>query len=174
MSEERRLAYVGITRARKKLYLTRAMMRSAWGRPVENPASRFLAEIPSEVITWKREEPSPGFGSGWGGGYGTTGFSGGNDDAWSDISYGARRSRRMRGSAASSPSQRNQSAIPEKKPGGAKLDLAVGDKVNHAKYGLGTVIAADGQGARATVTIDFGSSGTIRLMLVGAPPMEKL
>lgn len=174
LSEERRLAYVGITRARKKLYLTRAMMRSAWGRPVENPASRFLAEIPSEVITWKREEPSPGFGSGWGGGYGTAGFSGGNDDAWSDISYGARRSRRMRGSAASSPSQRNQSAIPEKKPGGAKLDLAVGDKVNHAKYGLGTVIAADGQGARATVTIDFGSSGTIRLMLVGAPPMEKL
>ena len=174
LSEERRLAYVGITRARKKLYLTRAVMRSAWGRPVENPASRFLAEIPSEVITWKREEPSPGFGSGWGGGYGTAGFSGGNDDAWSDISYGARRSRRMRGSAASSPSQRNQSAIPEKKPGGAKLDLAVGDKVNHAKYGLGTVIAADGQGARATVTIDFGSSGTIRLMLVGAPPMEKL
>ncbi|MDK8500394.1 UvrD-helicase domain-containing protein [Corynebacterium pseudodiphtheriticum] len=174
LSEERRLAYVGITRARKKLYLTRAMMRSAWGRPVENPASRFLAEIPSEVITWKREEPSPGFGSGWGGGYGTAGFSGGNVDAWSDISYGARRSRRMRGSAASSPSQRNQSAIPEKKPGGAKLDLAVGDKVNHAKYGLGTVIAADGQGARATVTIDFGSSGTIRLMLVGAPPMEKL
>lgn len=174
LSEERRLAYVGITRARKKLYLTRAMMRSAWGRPVENPASRFLAEIPSEVITWKREEPSPGYGSGWGGGYGTAGFSGGNDDAWSDISYGARRSRRMRGSAASSPSQRNQSAIPEKKPGGAKLDLAVGDKVNHAKYGLGTVIAADGQGARATVTIDFGSSGTIRLMLVGAPPMEKL
>lgn len=174
LSEERRLAYVGITRARKKLYLTRAMMRSAWGRPVENPASRFLAEIPSEVITWKREEPSPGFGSGWGGGYGTAGFSGGNDDAWSDISHGARRSRRMRGSAASSPSQRNQSAIPEKKTGGAKLDLAVGDKVNHAKYGLGTVIAADGQGARATVTIDFGSSGTIRLMLVGAPPMEKL
>lgn len=174
LSEERRLAYVGITRARKKLYLTRAMMRSAWGRPVENPASRFLAEIPSEVITWKREEPSPGFGTGWGGGYGTAGFSGGNDDAWSDISYGARRSRRMRGSAASSPSQRNQSAISEKKPGGAKLDLAVGDKVNHAKYGLGTVIAADGQGARATVTIDFGSSGTIRLMLVGAPPMEKL
>ena len=90
------------------------------------------------------------------------------------MSYGARRSRRMRGSAASSPSQRNRSGIPEKKTGGAKLDLAVGDKVNHAKYGLGTVISADGQGARATVTIDFGSSGTIRLMLVGAPPMEKL
>ena len=180
LSEERRLAYVGITRARKKLYLTRAMMRSAWGRPVENPASRFLAEIPSEVITWKREEPTTGYGAGWGsgvyGGYGAgaSNFSGGNDDAWSDISYGARRSRRMGGSAASSPSQRGRSGIPKKNTGGAKLELAVGDKVNHAKYGLGTVIAADGQGARATVTIDFGSSGTIRLMLVGAPPMEKL
>ena len=171
---------MGITRARKKLYLTRAMMRSAWGRPVENPASRFLAEIPSEVITWKREEPTTGYGAGWGsgvyGGYGAgaSNFSGGNDDAWSDISYGARRSRRMGGSAASSPSQRGRSGIPKKNTGGAKLELAVGDKVNHAKYGLGTVIAADGQGARATVTIDFGSSGTIRLMLVGAPPMEKL
>lgn len=175
LSEERRLAYVGITRARKKLYLTRAMMRSAWGRPVENPASRFLAEIPAEVITWKREEPTAGFGSGWGGSsYGSGSFSGGDDDAWSDISYGARRSRRMGGSAASSPSQRGRAGIPKKASGGAKLDLAVGDKVNHAKYGLGTVIAADGQGARATVTIDFGSSGTIRLMLVGAPPMEKL
>lgn len=175
LSEERRLAYVGITRARKKLYLTRAMMRSAWGRPVENPASRFLAEIPSEVITWKREEPTAGLGTGWGtGGSSFTSFGGGDDDSWAEMSYGARRSRRMRGSAASSPSQRNRSGIPEKKTGGAKLDLAVGDKVNHAKYGLGTVISADGQGARATVTIDFGSSGTIRLMLVGAPPMEKL
>lgn len=175
LSEERRLAYVGITRARKKLYLTRAMMRSAWGRPVENPASRFLAEIPSEVITWKREEPTAGLGTGWGtGGSSFTSFGGGDDDSWAEMSYGARRSRRMRGSAASSPSQRNRSGIPEKKTGGAKLDLAVGDKVNHAKYGLGTVISADGQGARANVTIDFGSSGTIRLMLVGAPPMEKL
>ncbi len=55
LSEERRLAYVGITRARKRLYLTRAMMRSSWGQPMTNPGSRFLEEIPSEAIEWQRE-----------------------------------------------------------------------------------------------------------------------
>lgn len=50
----------------------------------------------------------------------------------------------------------------------------MGDRVNHDKYGLGTVIASDGSGARATVTIDFGSSGKVRLMLIGGVPMEKL
>jgi DNA helicase II / ATP-dependent DNA helicase PcrA len=50
----------------------------------------------------------------------------------------------------------------------------VGDRVNHDKYGLGTVIASDGAGVRATVTIDFGSSGTVRLMLIGGVPLQKL
>ncbi|MBO0839710.1 MAG: ATP-dependent DNA helicase PcrA, partial [Sciscionella sp.] len=54
------------------------------------------------------------------------------------------------------------------------LKLDVGDRVNHDKYGLGTVIAADGVGPRATATIDFGSAGTIRLMLIGSVPMQKL
>jgi DNA helicase-2/ATP-dependent DNA helicase PcrA len=50
----------------------------------------------------------------------------------------------------------------------------VGDRVSHDKYGLGTVVAADGSGPRATVTIDFGSAGTIRLMLIGGVPLVKL
>ena len=50
------------------------------------------------------------------------------------------------------------------------LHLEVGDRVNHDKYGLGTVVASDGAGARATVTIDFGSAGTVRLMLIGSVP----
>ena len=54
------------------------------------------------------------------------------------------------------------------------LNLAVGDRVNHAKYGLGTVMAVEGSGVRETVTIDFGSSGTVRLMTIGGVPMEKL
>ena len=53
------------------------------------------------------------------------------------------------------------------------LQLVVGDRVSHDKYGLGTVIASDGSGARATA-IDFGSSGKVRLMLIGGVPMEKL
>ena len=54
------------------------------------------------------------------------------------------------------------------------LQLSVGDRVNHAKYGLGTVQSVEGSGVRETVTIDFGSSGTVRLMLIGGVPMEKL
>lgn len=54
------------------------------------------------------------------------------------------------------------------------LQLEVGDRVNHDKYGLGTVIAAEGSGPRATATIDFGSAGTVRLMLIGSVPMVKL
>ncbi|CAB4617629.1 unannotated protein [freshwater metagenome] len=57
LEEERRLAYVGITRARERLYLSRSMMRSAWGAPAYNPASRFLDEIPEESLNWRREEP---------------------------------------------------------------------------------------------------------------------
>ena len=57
LEEERRLAYVGITRAREKLYLTRAVVRSAWGTPTTNPASRFLEEIPEELLEYRRLEP---------------------------------------------------------------------------------------------------------------------
>ncbi len=56
LAEERRLAYVGITRARKRLYISRAITRSAWGSPQHNPPSRFLNELPSQLIDWRRTE----------------------------------------------------------------------------------------------------------------------
>src|SRR4051794_5570971 len=56
LEEERRLAYVGLTRARERLYLSRALVRSAWGAPAHNPASRFLGEIPDELVDWRRTE----------------------------------------------------------------------------------------------------------------------
>lgn len=59
LSEERRLAYVGITRARQRLYLSRAKVRSSWGQPMLNPESRFLREIPQELINWRRTEAPP-------------------------------------------------------------------------------------------------------------------
>ena len=71
LEEERRLAYVGITRARERLYLSRAIVRSAWGAPSHNPPSRFLDEIPAELLDWRRTEadqtrwtPSSSNGSG--------------------------------------------------------------------------------------------------------------
>ncbi|WP_049147537.1 DNA helicase PcrA [Corynebacterium striatum] len=167
LSEERRLAYVGITRAREQLYFTRAILRSSWGNPMTNPASRFLAEVPEDLIDWRREEPDSSLSSAWGG-----------DDSYqygrsygSDWSGWGRTSPRV----TPSPSQRTRKpASSTSMPKNNQLILVVGDRVNHAKYGLGTVIDASGSGPRATVTVDFGSAGKVRLMLIGGVPMEKL
>ena len=165
LSEERRLAYVGITRAREQLYVTRAIIRSSWGNPMTNPASRFLAEIPEDLIDWRREENDSSLNSAWGDDSYQYGRNFGS--SWSGWS-------RKSGPAASSPSQRKKPAAATSMPKNKNLNLAVGDRVNHAKYGLGTVISSDGSGARATVTVDFGSAGKVRLMLIGGLPMEKL
>ncbi|MBW0014684.1 3'-5' exonuclease, partial [Mycobacterium sp.] len=61
LCEERRLAYVGITRARQRLYVSRAIVRSSWGQPMLNPESRFLREIPQELIDWRRSAPTASF-----------------------------------------------------------------------------------------------------------------
>ena len=172
LAEERRLAYVGITRARETLYLTRAMLRASWGNAVANPASRFLEDIPEKLMYWRREEPGVGGwdddwgASGWGGGsfvggyggYGGYGGSGGYSGRKSGGSY--RKPKIPRSSRSSTPA--------------ANLHLEVGDKVNHDKYGLGTVQSVDGSGPHTSVTIDFGSAGTVKLMLIGGVPLEKL
>jgi DNA helicase-2/ATP-dependent DNA helicase PcrA len=56
LQEERRLAYVGITRAEQRLYLTRAVARAWWGRPEYHQQSRFLGEIPGHLIEWRRDQ----------------------------------------------------------------------------------------------------------------------
>lgn len=160
LAEERRLAYVGITRARKTLYITRAMLRSSWGNPVTNPASRFLTEIPEDLLDWRREEPENSFDSwgqpSWGR---NTGFGSSRGDSWGSPRYGATPKPKK-----TMPSYTKNS----------DLSLIVGDRVNHDKYGLGTVTKVDKGSPADSVTIDFGSSGTVRLMLIGSVPMEKL
>ncbi|MGJ6962558.1 DNA helicase PcrA [Streptosporangium sp. G11] len=63
LEEERRLAYVGITRAEQRLYISRAAVRSSWGSPAFNPASRFLAEIPSELVDWRSDPQKSAWGA---------------------------------------------------------------------------------------------------------------
>ncbi|MGI5504531.1 DNA helicase PcrA [Lentzea sp. CA-135723] len=150
LAEERRLAYVGITRAQRRLYLSRALVRSAWGQPSANPASRFLGEIPQDLLDWRRVEPSraaPTAATTWG-----RSASGGIAS---------------RGLSRPAPGKAGWKDAPAMK-------LEVGDRVTHDKYGLGRVVAVDGAGLRATATIDFGGSGTVRLMLIGSVPMTKL
>jgi DNA helicase-2/ATP-dependent DNA helicase PcrA len=167
LAEERRLAYVGITRARRRLYVSRALMRSAWGSPVENPPSRFLDEIPAELVEWRRlpdaaepyvsRDSRAPFGGGFGGG------------AWSGGGAGTYRSAPVTASRFAPASQRSQS--PKRGPA---LRLAVGDKVSHDKYGLGTVLEVSGAGQLDTAVIDFGTAGTVRMVLNGSAPMVKL
>ena len=183
LAEERRLAYVGITRAMKRLYVTRAMMRSAWGQPNANPASRFLGDIPNELIEWRRTDADARAG----------GFIG-DSDFEGDFSYGRRRfggagyggsgfagrsapvTASRFGSGSPSRAGAAGSGIRKHPTLGSKpaLELAVGDRVSHDKYGLGKVLAVDGAGQRATATIDFGAAGKVRLMLIGGVPMTKL
>ncbi|MHC9720157.1 DNA helicase PcrA [Corynebacterium diphtheriae] len=155
LAEERRLAYVGITRARRTLYLSRAMLRSSWGNPVTNPPSRFLSEIPDELMDWRREEPEHSYDNSWGMGYGSSNSR--SYGSQNSRSYGSPRTPKL-------PKHSNKPAIA----------LNVGDRVNHEKYGLGTVTKVDKMAPADSVTIDFGSSGTVRLMLIGSVPMEKL
>ncbi|MGI9062746.1 MAG: DNA helicase PcrA [Pseudonocardiaceae bacterium] len=156
LAEERRLAYVGLTRARHRLYLSRAITRSAWGQPMTNPESRFLADVPEELVTWRRIAPDRAAPVGRSM-LGHRSDTAGRDAAQVGVAERGMRSTPFRG-WKETPS----------------ISLDVGDRVTHDRYGLGTVVATDGSGPRATATIDFGSSGTVRLMLMGGVPLAKL
>ena len=140
IEEERRLAYVGLTRAEKRLYISRAEYRSSWGSPTYNPASRFLDEIPEGVIEWRNHGGS---------------------------------------SASLSPSLIRKPRVataPPPRPTGKKstaMQLAVGERVSHDTFGLGTVVAIAGEGDKSEATINFGQYGEKRLLLRYAP-VEKL
>ncbi|WP_136519245.1 DNA helicase PcrA [Cellulomonas telluris] len=167
LAEERRLAYVGLTRARQRLYVSRAAVRTAWGVPNEFPPSRFLDDIPDELVDWRRRESSTSrLRGGWGSGFGT---GGGRGSGWNE----------QRGGSGNGPVRTEQrtplprtgasfgSATP--RATGDVPDLTVGDKVTHDSYGLGSVVALEGAGANAVAKIDFGSHGTKRLLLRYSP-----
>ncbi|HIT74380.1 MAG TPA: UvrD-helicase domain-containing protein, partial [Candidatus Avipropionibacterium avicola] len=115
LEEERRLAYVGITRARKRLHLSRAIVRVAWGAPQHNPPSRFLDEIPSHLIDWRRTAAE--------------------QTSWRSTS--ATSQRRVDAGPGWGTTRRGPGA-----GGGRKEPLALetGDRVSHSHFGLGKVL----------------------------------
>ncbi|MBU3868880.1 DNA helicase PcrA [Streptomyces sp. 4503] len=154
LEEERRLAYVGITRARERLYLTRSTMRSAWGQPAYNPPSRFLEEIPDQYVRWRRTgpaTPSASMGS-----IASTPPSG--------LTSGLSSSRSRTGGSGFATRRAKERPV---------VALAIGDRVTHDSFGLGTVVAVKGSGDNAEATIDFGEEKPKRLLLRYAP-VEKL
>ncbi|WP_270974793.1 DNA helicase PcrA [Trueperella sp.] len=193
LEEERRLAYVAFTRARQRLYVTRAGARSQWGAPQELPASRFLEEIPEEVIEWRRDESAmqtlrqgSGWGNSWGGSRRSSRYRESFDDDFAPA-IGAGDGRAFvpgkfgqkpaaedaanaldgaGGQAAGGPGA-GSSAVPE--TGG----LAVGDTVRHKSFGVGRIIAFEGKGRSTIAKVTFKSGPTKRLMLRFAP-LEKV
>jgi DNA helicase-2/ATP-dependent DNA helicase PcrA len=154
LEEERRLAYVGITRARERLYVTRSTMRSAWGQPSYNPPSRFLEEIPPALIDWKR-----------------TGGS-----ATPSVSSASAAALAASGPSLLARAKAGSSGFATRRPGAKErpvVALTVGDRVTHDSFGLGTVVAVKGAGDTAEATVDFGEEKPKRLLLRYAP-VEKL
>lgn len=191
LEEERRLAYVAITRARERLYLTRAAVRSAWGTPQEMPPSRFLDDIPAELLDVRRaatsgERMRASYGGSYGSGsYGSGSYGSGSygrsrssegRDPWGDTDTGAFGS--GRGGASAQPSGvrkvTRMGVTPAAKPAEDKpvLSLKVGDRIKHATLGAGTVTGIEGEGPRTVARIRFGL-GEKRL-LVRMAPMEKI
>jgi DNA helicase-2/ATP-dependent DNA helicase PcrA len=138
IEEERRLAYVGLTRARQRLYISRAEYRSTWGAPNYNPPSRFLDEIPEDVIEWRNQ---------------------------SRTSVSPSLVKKSRIATAPPPRATGKKSV--------AMELAVGERVSHDTFGLGTVVSVAGAGDKAEATINFGQYGEKRLLLRYAP-VEKL
>jgi DNA helicase-2/ATP-dependent DNA helicase PcrA len=165
LEEERRLAYVGITRARQRLYISRAMTRGAWGQPQYNPASRFLAELPGELVRWERTDAAYTSWSGTGGGIGGRSsapaasrgtFAGGTAKA-------ARLAERLGVDGAKLATASDLPQVPS---------VSAGDRINHQRYGMGRVVEVEGYGARAQAKVDFGDQ--IMWIVLRHAPIEKI
>jgi DNA helicase-2/ATP-dependent DNA helicase PcrA len=155
MEEERRLAYVGITRARERLYLSSAWSRTIFGSTQYNPPSRFLDEIPSELVQEvggrRRQRRS---------------WSRGGDDTDGRIIGAGGRSRivesALRGGRTPPPST-----------GAEALGLRVGEDVRHTRFGEGVILELSGTGDKAEALVRFPGVGEKRLLLSWSP-LERL
>ncbi|MFQ5664887.1 MAG: UvrD-helicase domain-containing protein [Candidatus Binatia bacterium] len=137
LEEERRLCYVGFTRARERLYLVYALHRHLFGRPQQRPPSRFLAEIPEALLRWERDERSEQ-----------------SEGETIDYSY----SQLPAGACASTPAPGRPVSIT------GNGDFRVGGRVRHPVFGMGVVRAVDGSGQRTKLTVRFDRAGLKKLV----------
>lgn len=151
-SEERRLFYVGITRARERLYLSLAMTRNSYGETSVSAPSRFLAEIPAELIEWRQSPGMAGPGSG-GRMAGSLSWSGGAGS----------------GPAQQKPKTEWTNRVTGKVRDNGELELAVGDRVRHDDFGEGRVQAITGVAAKRIAEVQFDTAGRKRLLVKVAP-----
>lgn len=190
LEEERRLAYVGITRAEKQLFLSCARMRTLFGRTTANAPSRFLEEIPEELKedTVKESDRFRRGGAEVGGAYGGRGFGGGSRGNFGSRTAAAGNAP-AGGGAASFGSGSSASAVPgagrvvvttggaQSAPGAgaaASAGFKAGDKVSHGKWGIGTVVAVKGSGNDTELQIAFPAPVGVKRSLAGFAPITKV
>jgi DNA helicase II / ATP-dependent DNA helicase PcrA len=169
LEEERRLAYVGITRARERLYLTSAWSRTLFGSTQYNPPSRFLEELPTDLVQEVGgRKRGQGGSSGWGGsaGWGAMGRRGG---AGGRSSSSDTDGRIFGGRARVVESAIRSGANPPPSTGADQLGLKVGDDVRHGKWGEGVILDLSGTGDKAEALVRFPDVGEKRLLLSWAP-----
>ncbi|MDO4706545.1 MAG: 3'-5' exonuclease [Comamonadaceae bacterium] len=171
LEEERRLMYVAITRARKRLYLSLAMERMLNGQAQYNPPSRFLDELPPESVRWLTPR-RPKAGAGSGAGYGSAGrYGAGARAPWQARQAASATSSAPFTSPSAAPPARyaSSNAIARAASAGAApanpWGIRSGQTVFHAKFGQGQVLAVEGQGAEAKARVDFGRHGSKLLLL---------
>ena len=192
LEEERRLAYVAITRARKKLFLTYAATRRTYGSTQANPRSRFINEIPEvdiefsgvgsagfEGVGWEKRGDRRGtYGSGTGSEYGGSVFgsytrSTGRTQRHTGVSPDAGRKPSTFGSGTPRPRKAAASpAVEQRRPDAAKAaeTFAPGDQVSHKTFGPGTVISAAGD----MIEVQFEKSGQTKKLMKGFAPIVKI
>lgn len=151
MEEERRLAYVGITRAEQRLYLTNSLMRILYGRTQSNQPSRFVKEIEDEIIEVEESNSLRPFSSRTNKGFGE------------ESQYNAHR---RKGTSVRKVTQAAGNT------GAEKLDWTVGDKAKHKKWGMGTVVKISGKDQDLQLDIAFPGIG-IKPLLATFAPIEK-
>ena len=157
-AEERRLFYVGITRARKRLFMSLAMSRTQYGDTKVAMPSRYLQEIPAELIDWKQ---SPGMANSRGG--------------MQPRALNSRRQFSVAGSAswADKPKTEWANSVPAKLRDNGDLELAAGDRIRHADFGEGRVNQVTGEGAKRVAHCVFDTAGPKKL-LIKIAPIEKI
>lgn len=164
LQEERRLLYVGITRARQRLHLSLAMTRSTFGDTAIAQPSRFLAEIPQKLISWRESRAATG-GSGH--------HLGGpiRSSNWQGAGSAGGRSLGIRDELPPAPKKTTEwtNRVTSSVRDNGDLSLAPGDRIEHDDFGQGRVRSVSGEGAKRIAEVDFDHSGRKRLLIKIAP-----
>lgn len=166
LEEERRLAYVAITRARKKLYLTNAFTRQIFGQSSANPPSRFIGEIPLELRKGIGMGSAGFSGSGWEKRGSRRGIAGSGSEAGGGRVFG------QSSASGSRPRQQTRPAVkPEaQKKAAAKMTFTKGDTVDHKVFGRGTITKVAGD----TLHVRFSRTGQTKKLLKDYAPIVKI